>query len=406
MSVTDGVENIMDKILFAVHTYYPQMNGVQFVTQYLAEGLAQKGYSVTVITNQILGTSDEEVVNGVTVYRIGIDGRYKLRFKGDKKKYYRIIADIQPDVLIPVCTQSWPYDWIASKLGKLPCKTILYTHGYSEYCDHYGILDKLKRGQVYMALYLLGCKIYYMIAPHFIRKFDLVIYITKHEEAYYFAEKKGFLNSEVLSNAVDNRFWNSCYDSLKNHRDEKIRILNVGNYGDVKNQKYLLEIFYQTNHPNLELHCVGSENNDYYEELCDLKNELDAKYGKKDVFLHIGMSREDVIEMFFHCDLYVMTSKREAFSISLCEAAASRLPIIGTPVGNAADFTGIIIADSKDAFVDAIERLASSEEERRRRGNELYAFASLNCRIQDKIDWLDQKILLIKNTETNDTRGY
>lgn len=387
----------MDKILFAVHTYYPQMNGVQFVTQYLAEGLVRKGYSVTVITNQIPGVSDEEVVNGVTVYRIRIDGRYKLRFKGDKKKYYSIIAEIQPDVLIPVCTQSWPYDWIVSKLGKLSCKTILYTHGYSEYHDHYGIFDKLRRGQIHMALYLLGCKIYYMIAPYFIRKFDLVVYITKHEEAYYFARKKGFLNGEVLSNAVDDRFWGSSYDSLKNHRDEKIRILNVGNYGDIKNQKYLLKIFYKTNYPNLELHCVGSKKNDYYKELCDLKKELDAKYGERDVFLHVGMEREAVIKMFFQCDMYVMTSKWEAFSISLCEAAASRIPIIATPVGNATDFTGIITADSKEAFVDAIERLAHSEEERKRRGDELFAFASLHCRIQDKTDWLDQKIKLLLN---------
>lgn len=37
------------KILISVHTYYPDKNGVQMVTQYIAEGLAKK-HEVKVIT--------------------------------------------------------------------------------------------------------------------------------------------------------------------------------------------------------------------------------------------------------------------------------------------------------------------------------------------------------------------
>ena len=38
------------KIVVTVHTYWPARNGVQYVTQYLCEGLAAKGHDVTVIT--------------------------------------------------------------------------------------------------------------------------------------------------------------------------------------------------------------------------------------------------------------------------------------------------------------------------------------------------------------------
>ena len=38
------------KIVFTVHTYYPNKDGVQYVTQYLAEGLAKLGHDITVIT--------------------------------------------------------------------------------------------------------------------------------------------------------------------------------------------------------------------------------------------------------------------------------------------------------------------------------------------------------------------
>ena len=39
------------KILITVSTYYPKNDGVQNVTQYLAEGLCKLGNDVTVITS-------------------------------------------------------------------------------------------------------------------------------------------------------------------------------------------------------------------------------------------------------------------------------------------------------------------------------------------------------------------
>ena len=39
----------MLNIVFTAHTYYPNKDGVQMVTQYMAEGLAKLGHNVTVI---------------------------------------------------------------------------------------------------------------------------------------------------------------------------------------------------------------------------------------------------------------------------------------------------------------------------------------------------------------------
>ena len=38
------------KILFAVHSYYPEKDGVTIVTRYLAEGLANRGHYIAVVT--------------------------------------------------------------------------------------------------------------------------------------------------------------------------------------------------------------------------------------------------------------------------------------------------------------------------------------------------------------------
>ena len=34
------------KILFVVHSYYPEKDGVSIVTQYMAEGLCERGHEI------------------------------------------------------------------------------------------------------------------------------------------------------------------------------------------------------------------------------------------------------------------------------------------------------------------------------------------------------------------------
>lgn len=40
------------RIIFAVHTYYPAHNGVQAITQYMAEGLAKLHHEIMVISEK------------------------------------------------------------------------------------------------------------------------------------------------------------------------------------------------------------------------------------------------------------------------------------------------------------------------------------------------------------------
>ena len=40
------------KILISTYTYFPSLDGVSHVTQYIAEGLAKKNWDITVITTK------------------------------------------------------------------------------------------------------------------------------------------------------------------------------------------------------------------------------------------------------------------------------------------------------------------------------------------------------------------
>ena len=52
------------RIIFAVHTYYPAHNGVQAITQYMAEGLAKLHHEIMVISEKKNGFVEQEEHNG------------------------------------------------------------------------------------------------------------------------------------------------------------------------------------------------------------------------------------------------------------------------------------------------------------------------------------------------------
>ena len=72
------------KIIFTVHTYYPNSDGVQYVTQYLAEGLAKKGHEVTVLTVNSERTKEYKH-NGVNVVSIFFKTKCSFPYKGNER---------------------------------------------------------------------------------------------------------------------------------------------------------------------------------------------------------------------------------------------------------------------------------------------------------------------------------
>ena len=74
------------KICISVITYFPEQNGVQFVTQNLAEGLVKNGHEVTVLTRSSRKYRNDENVNGVKVIRCNIKDKNMFHF-GNKKEF-------------------------------------------------------------------------------------------------------------------------------------------------------------------------------------------------------------------------------------------------------------------------------------------------------------------------------
>lgn len=391
-------ENDM-RVVFAVHTYYPAHNGVQAVTQYIAEGIARK-HDVSVITEKRKGFLTEEEHQGVRINRIDVKQKHN-RFYGDKKKFFELLEEKQPDILVCVCTQSWPFDWTQNRLKRIMCKKILYTHGYTAYMDHYPLLYDLFHMKLRAFLYHLYWRNYYKKAYKYISQFDRVIYLSENNAAAKYAQRHGLTNGLIMENAVEDAFFdNSILEEEEHFRKErKIHFIYVANYDDNKNQLELVNLFAEADIDGSVLTLIGGKDNDYYQKVCQKYKEKCVKNpGLKINILH-GLTREQVRQYLENSDVFLCTSKHEEYPVMLCEAAAKGLAIISTDVGHATQMQGCIVVTSSDEFKAQMHRLQGDPELRRSLGIQLRQYAEQHCRIEEKVKQFENILCEITQSE-------
>jgi len=383
------------KILFAVHTYYPEHNGVQFVTQYIAEGLAVDN-QVSVITGVSKDTStteylNTEEINGVLIQRIYVQLGKGHVFSGDKKKYLQIIEKYRPDIFICVCTQSWTFDWIINYLDEIKCKKVLYTHGFSAYMGHYPFLRDVIGAHIFALYNHMYWNWYYKRCWKYLKKFDLVTYLSKSSSSYSYSIKYNLVNSLILGNAVDDRMFEQC--SLNNRKkSQEIGFIYVANYDENKNQQMALEAFYKAITGDATLTLIGTKRNKYYQNLLGINCNLAKKYGNKGVSILVGISRDEIMCIEANSDVFICSSKHEEFPIMLCEAAAKGLAIISTNVGNISSFPNVDVVNDINEMADCITIYSNNRNKRVEAGESLRNYAQMHFREYDKINQFEKAL--------------
>lgn len=361
------------KILIATDCYYPQKNGVQAVTQYQAEGLAQKGHEVTVITTKVDEANEEEIHNGVSVVRYNIYN--KLGFhRGDKEGYQKKLLELceKVDVFVSVTTQSAVTDWSLSILSKIKCAKFLYMHGMQDF--------KWKRSD-FISFKTFAIKIYkdlrwrwyYVYNKKNLREFDVTSHLHRYDTAYKFFEKNKLGNNVVLMNAADDEFFYASKEIIDGL--PKNYIIHVSNYHVRKNQELALKSFYEVNTSDFGLVFIGSVKNKYCNKLIKLKDEYDKRYGEKDVRILYNIPRKDVSTYVKNAKLATLSSTWEAFPISLIEPMASSIPFVATDVGVVKYLPGGVSTNNNSYFKYWLELFINDAEIREAYGNIAYNYA-------------------------------
>lgn len=383
-------------ILITVATYFPKKDGVQKVTQYLAEGLVKKGHKVTVITTNKGVNNREEIINGVIVKRVNLFTKFGF-YIGDKKDYKKMILEETQkcDVMINVCTQNAFTDVILKNIDNYKCKKILYLHGIFDF--KFSKVNFTSLTSVVNKLWKeIRWSLYYNFNGKYFKKYDAVTQL--HEKDYgniYFKKKYG-INSIIIENAADEEFFEKkTFPEFIKPFDKYI--IFVANYDDRKNQKLAIKEFLNSKiDDNIGLVLIGSCKNKYYDKLTKYikkeKTKLKISGTNKPIKMLYNIDRSLVSSYVSNAYLYLMTSKWEAYPISLIESMASGVPFISTDVGVAKYLLGGIVVnnyDKKDIHY-FIEKICLNEELRNDIGLLGNRIALCNMKIKDKVDLLER----------------
>lgn len=389
------------KILFVVESYYPSLNGVANVVRYLAEGLAKKGYQVSVATRLLDCKSRNDVVNGVEIHRFDVNFNLLKLPSGEKKKFLDFVLNHNSDCVILECTECVTTDLVIPHLSKLKSKKILHVHGCSglvrnsffKKCD--GFLHTV--GHTYNKLKAFWYFNYWL--KKYVTLFDKAIVISEADNGKPYLEKYLGNNVLVLGNAADEMFFQSehiQHDVLKRLVGMKSSkyLLSCANYSVVKDQKTMIEQFYKARTEDCALVCIGSQANDYFGECQVLMQKMEEKYGHKEVFLLHHIDRTLFPSIVAESMIYLVTSRREQYSISIIEAMSQGIPFISTNVGNASILPGGLTIDHVSTMHKTIESLMKDKQLYQELSSKGKEFAYINCQKIIAVDKLDQIINL------------
>ena len=390
------------RVMFAVGSYWPSQDGVANITEYLAEGLAKRGHEVLVFTSAGKGGLQElpakETYAKVAIERMRVYVQWPLKLQGrdgesTQQKYIERIKTYKPDVLIVVCSQTWTLDWVLPYLDKLSCAKVFYSHGYSKWKEKYAIKEELLKRNIVGAYTEWKVKKYYQTLHRYLRKFDLVIYLSELNNSYIYGEKYQLTNGKVLENAVEDIFVSS---KMQHHVDTEslgLQFLYVANYNNNKNQDMLLKAFCEAQVENCKLIFTGFEENKYLDMLREHLKEWLPESGSNQVEFCVHLPREKVYELYKDCDVFVSASRSENCPIVHCEAAATGMAVITTDVGNVRQMDGVLLVDGMAEMKHALEMLYRDRNELAERGRRLREYMlSRKCRIEDKVDWLEVEL--------------
>ena len=305
--------------------------------------------------------------------------------RGNKEGYQKFILENQKnyDAMINVGSQTAFTDWLLPIIDQIHIPKVLHLHSIWDFKYYKSDFNSL-RSFASKTVGNLRWGWYFGQNKNAFKQYDTVLQLHGKDYSTAFFKKKYNIDSMVLENAAEEAFFET--DGVKK---EKV-IVNVSNYGEMKKQMDTIKAFEKSDiSDDWKLVLIGSKETEYYKQLKEYcETALDPD--KRDrVTLHVGLSREQVIDYVKKSSIYMTTSLREAFPISILEAMAASVPYISSDVGIVKHLGGGVIAHTRDEYVKYLTRLANDEVYRNALGEEGRKEACEKYRVSKKVDQLE-----------------
>lgn len=388
-------------ILVLTFTYPPNKDGVAEAARSMAEGLAERGFKVTVAT----GFLPERTVAdgaGLEVRQFKVTGTSELGrgFSGEVEAYQKWVEGFTGDMVVAHSWDAWTTDLARSCFPKLRARKILISHGFGTHIPPWR--PKFPWG---LGVWLRW-QHYVWRLPWMLRDFDHVIFLSQTRDLGRFfdhlvAHWTGYRRISVIPNTAHVPTTDETLRFRAKHGlGDALIFLCVANYSTRKNQELALRAFRAASLANAVLVFIGSEFNEYSNKLRQIEARCSAGETCGKVILLEKVTRAETAAAFHECDVFVLSAKAETQPFVLIEAMACRKPFISTDTGCCRELPGGTIARSEKEFGWEMARLAASPEERRALGEKGYAAFLQDYTPQRALDAYERLIRALVEPDT------
>ncbi len=383
------------KIIFTVHTYWPKKNGVQYVNQYLAEGLVKKGHEVIIITSH--NDSKETRItehNGVKIISLYLKTRYSFINFGKKAYKKNIMKELKKcDCVINSCVQSPNNNLLLPLLKKMNCTKVLYMHGMHDF-KHVSVRESGIKYAMWHGFMNARWKIFYWYNKKNFCRYDAMIDIHKTSQAVKFMRDLGYPKDiDIIQNAVEDFGVVTCTDKdlQKNPLLKEKYFVYVANYTSLKNQKMAVEAFNEIeNKKDFHLVLIGGGTEAGKNEVAKFVEKLNLK---DKVLVLYKLDRDITKKYIKNAICGIISSRKEVYPVFIAEVMSCRKPYISTDVGCVREMPGGIIVSDLQEMTNAMQRIINDENLRESLGNIGYEFAIHNYSQSEKINELENLIV-------------
>ena len=356
------------KIIITTFTYFPNVDGVAEATRFLAESLSEVGHKVVVITTTTANEGNEFIHNKLRVIQYKLLNSHLLSSVGEQNevdRYRKRLLDEKPDLLICECWDAWPTVLALPVLKKLACSKILVSHGFSLHLKptnapppFFGFGQWL-RGMIWAGYYI----------PKLIKAFDRFVFLSSRKDAKRFIDHAvmSCLNQQAVRIIPNSPNLQLLSDSQNDFRERHgigtgPMILCVANFSARKNQELTVSSFFEAGIPGSTLVCMGSEKNDYFDQLASMVKARQPSHPDQKVLLLTGVNRTDTLKAYGACDLTLLTAHQETQPIVLIESMAFSKPWIASDSGCIVEVEGGIPVNSSQELVMWLKKLMADHE--------------------------------------------
>jgi len=204
---------------------------------------------------------------------------------------------------------------------------VVHAHSYHALPMHFSTLAKCKKFIITPHFHSVGhsplqnalIKLFKPVGKRTLRKADMIVAVSEHEKSLI-CEQFGFSSNEVV--VIPNGVNFSEFVGLRRRDHDFKSLLYVGYLASFKGPQYLIEVL-----PKLE--------NDVFLEIVGdgplrplmQKRANELKVQDKVRFWR-NLSRRELLQKYFDADVFLMLSKREAYSLTVAESLVAGTPCI------------------------------------------------------------------------------